>query len=259
MNTVVLIVIIAAVVLLVVLAIALRTSRRREATQLHERFGSEWERTVGRAESRKERRNAEHDLAERADTRDELEIQPLGAASRQQYEAQWHDTQARFVDTPQDALREAESLLDQVMRERGYPVDGFDEQAALDLGRPPRPRRELPSRARAPAPEPQRWNHHRGPPGRDAPLPVALRRAARAGLTRRGLPSYGAGIDVVTPPEHDGVAEPTVAGPLGEADLHDEVGSDEARHHAGGHRPRTGRRRSLHSKKATTPTPPGAS
>ena len=52
-------------------------------------------------------------------------------ASRQQYAEQWHDTQARFVDAPQDALREAESLLDQVMRERGYPVDGFDEQASL--------------------------------------------------------------------------------------------------------------------------------
>jgi hypothetical protein len=129
-NSVVLIVIIAAVVLLVVLALALRASRRRDADQLHERFGSEWDRTVGRAGSRKERRNAEHELAERADNRDQLEIQPLNAASRQQYAAQWHDAQARFVETPQDALRDAASLLDQVMRERGYPVDGFDELLA---------------------------------------------------------------------------------------------------------------------------------
>jgi len=130
-NTVVLIVLIAAVVALVLLALALRASHRRDTSHLQERFGPEWDRTVGRAESRKDRRNAEHDLAERAETRDELDIRPLGAASRQQYTEQWHDTQARFVDTPQQALRDAESLLDQVMRERGYPVEGFDEQASL--------------------------------------------------------------------------------------------------------------------------------
>jgi len=130
-NTVVLIVLIVAVVALVLLALALRASRHRDAAALQERFGSEWDRTVGRAESRKDRRHAEHELADRAETRDELDIRPLGAASRQQYADQWHDTQARFVDTPQDALRDAESLLDQVMRERGYPVDGFDEQASL--------------------------------------------------------------------------------------------------------------------------------
>jgi hypothetical protein len=131
MNTVVLILLIAAVALLVVLALALRTSRHREAAHLQERFGSEWDRTVGQAETRKDRRHAEHELADRAETRDQLEIRPLGAASRRQYADQWHDTQARFVDAPQDALREAESLLDQVMRERGYPVEGFDEQASL--------------------------------------------------------------------------------------------------------------------------------
>ncbi len=131
MNTVVLIVLIAAVVALALLALALRASHRRDASHLQERFGSEWDRTVGRAEGRKERRNAEHELADRAETRDELDIRPLGAASREQYAQQWHDTQARFVDTPQDALRDAESLLDQVMRERGYPIDGFDEQSSL--------------------------------------------------------------------------------------------------------------------------------
>jgi len=130
-NTVVVIVVAVALVGLVALAVGLQRARRRDAEQLQERFGSEWDRTVGRADDRKERRNAQQDLAERAETRDELDIRPLGAASRQQYTEQWHDTQAHFVDAPQDALRDAETLLDRVMRERGYPVEGFDEQASL--------------------------------------------------------------------------------------------------------------------------------
>jgi hypothetical protein len=131
MNTVVLIVLIAAIALLVVLALGLRASRRRDNEELHDRFGSEWDRTVGQAESRKDRRQAEHELADRAETRDQLDIRPLGVEARQQYSQQWRDAQARFVDAPQDALGEAESLLDQVMRERGYPVDGFEEQSSL--------------------------------------------------------------------------------------------------------------------------------
>jgi hypothetical protein len=130
-NTIVVVVLAVAVLALIALAFGLHRARRRDADRLQERFGSEWDRTVGRADGRKERRNAQQELAERAETRDELDIRPLGAASRQQYTEQWHDTQAHFVDAPQDALHEAETLLDQVMRERGYPVDGFDEQASL--------------------------------------------------------------------------------------------------------------------------------
>jgi hypothetical protein len=130
-NVLIIVLLAIAVVVLIAVAIGLQRARRRDRAQLQERFGPEWDRTVGRADGRKERRQAEHELAERADARDELDIRPLGAASRQQYSEQWRDTQARFVDAPQDALREAESLLDQVMRERGYPVDGFEEQASL--------------------------------------------------------------------------------------------------------------------------------
>jgi hypothetical protein len=131
MNTVVLLVLIAAITLIVVLALGLRASHRRSSEALHDRFGSEWDRTVGRAEKRRDRRHAEQELAERAETRDELDIRPLGIEAREQYAQQWRDAQARFVDAPQDALGEAESLLDQVMRERGYPVEGFEEQSSL--------------------------------------------------------------------------------------------------------------------------------
>jgi hypothetical protein len=131
MDTTILIIVIAAAVVLVgaVLIVAMR--RRARTGELHDRFGSEWERTVGTADGRGERRAARHDLAERAEKRDELEIHPLDVAARQQYSDQWRSTQARFVDEPQAALSEAEQLLDAVMREQGYPVDGFEQQASL--------------------------------------------------------------------------------------------------------------------------------
>jgi hypothetical protein len=130
-DVVVLIVLIAVVVLVVAASAWTQVARRRDAARLRERFGPEWDRTVGRAESHKERRHAQQDLAARADARDELDIRPLGAASRQQYEEQWQTAPAHFVDEPADALRQADALLDRVMRERGYPLEGFDEQAAL--------------------------------------------------------------------------------------------------------------------------------
>jgi hypothetical protein len=38
--------------------------------------------------------------------------------------------QARFVDDPSAAVQEADSLIQSVMRERGYPMDDFDQRAA---------------------------------------------------------------------------------------------------------------------------------
>jgi len=39
--------------------------------------------------------------------------------------------QARFVDAPADAVASADTLLTAVMRERGYPVNDFEERASL--------------------------------------------------------------------------------------------------------------------------------
>ena len=38
--------------------------------------------------------------------------------------------QTAFVDSPSSALDDADGLLNDVMRERGYPVDDFDQRAA---------------------------------------------------------------------------------------------------------------------------------
>lgn len=129
-TTIVIVVIAVVIVAAIAVSIAVRRSHERRA-ELADRFGPEYDRTAGAADGARDRRRAEHELAERADRRDDLDIHPLPVEAREKYSEQWHQAQARFVDEPQAAIGEAEQLLDAVMRERGYPVDGFEEQAAL--------------------------------------------------------------------------------------------------------------------------------
>ena len=116
---------IAAVVVLAAIAWSAYNNRRRK--ELQDSFGSEYDRTVADAPSRRE---AESDLAERQKRRDELEIRPLEQQARDRYASEWHNTQAKFVDEPQEAVGEADGLIQEVMRERGYPVEDFDQRAA---------------------------------------------------------------------------------------------------------------------------------
>jgi hypothetical protein len=127
MDTWVWIVIIAAIVL-VVLAIAYVVSTGRRRRGLQDRFGPEYDRTVESADSR---RKAEADLRDREQRHDELDIRELSPAARDRYSEQWRVVQTRFVDAPGDAVREADSLVQHVMRDRGYPVDDFETRAGV--------------------------------------------------------------------------------------------------------------------------------
>jgi hypothetical protein len=46
------------------------------------------------------------------------------------YLESWREIQTRFIDAPAAAVREADVLVWEVMRERGYPMDDFDQRAA---------------------------------------------------------------------------------------------------------------------------------
>jgi FtsZ-interacting cell division protein ZipA len=126
MNTWVWIVIgvVVAIVVLGVLFSALRTRRSRS---LQDQFGREYDRTVDKAGGRRE---AERELAERQKRHDELELKPLPPEARERYLQQWQQTQSRFVDDPTGAVSEADDLVNRVMRDRGYPVDDFEQRAA---------------------------------------------------------------------------------------------------------------------------------
>ena len=125
MDTGLLVAILIALALLVVLA--LFASRQRRSRKLREQFGSEYDRTVAEAGDRKE---AESRLQERTARRQRLDVVPLDPADRDRYVEAWRQTQARFVDEPAEATREADRLITAVMRQRGYPIDDFEQRAA---------------------------------------------------------------------------------------------------------------------------------
>jgi cytoskeletal protein RodZ len=120
----VLIAIAAVIVLAVVLWGALRGRRTRT---LKESFGPEYDRTVADAPSKRE---AEAELDERRKRREQLDVKPLSPEARDRHAEAWRTVQARFVDDPGGAVAEADVLIQQVMRERGYPVEDFEQRAA---------------------------------------------------------------------------------------------------------------------------------
>jgi hypothetical protein len=100
--------------------------RQYQRKQLQEGFGPEYDRTVADAPSKRE---AEAELSERRKRREQFDIKPLAPAACERYQRQWEAVQGRFVDDPEGSIREADELIQQVMRERGYPVDDFDRRA----------------------------------------------------------------------------------------------------------------------------------
>jgi type I site-specific restriction endonuclease len=125
MDTGLLVAILIVLALLVVLALV--AGRQRRSRRLREQFGPEYDRTVAEAGDRKE---AESVLQERTARRQQLDIVPLDPADRVRYLESWRQTQARFVDEPAEATREADRLITAVMRDRGYPIDDFEQRAA---------------------------------------------------------------------------------------------------------------------------------
>ena len=105
-------------------ASALRARRSRE---LQGRFGPEYDRVAADAPSK---RQAEAELEARAERHDEFDLHPLDARDRDTFRARWQDVQAKFVDDPDGAVQDADDLIQEVMRQRGYPVDDFDTRAA---------------------------------------------------------------------------------------------------------------------------------
>jgi hypothetical protein len=51
------------------------------------------------------------------------DLVPLSDESRSRYITEWDRIEARFVDTPEEAVREADSVVMSLMRERRHPLD----------------------------------------------------------------------------------------------------------------------------------------
>ena len=100
---------------------------RRRTSRLQSKFGPEYDRTVGTADNKRE---AEAELQAREERREQLEIRPLSYVARDRYLQNWKIVQAQFVDDPGTAVARADTLIQSVMAERGYPVEDFEQRAA---------------------------------------------------------------------------------------------------------------------------------
>jgi hypothetical protein len=115
------------IALTLVLVAVLSVTSRRKTRRLKEHFGAEYERAV---DSAGDQRAAEQELVAREQKRKKFDLVELSPAAHQRYAQQWTDIQRAFVDDPSDAVGFADRLVTEVMRERGYPVNDFDQRAS---------------------------------------------------------------------------------------------------------------------------------
>ncbi len=100
--------------------------QKRRSTHLRGRFGSEYDRAV---HEHGDRSKAERALEQRAERTEKYHIRPLNPEEQHRFSEDWRKAQARFVDDPLLAIGEADHLVCDVMRTRGYPMSDFDHRA----------------------------------------------------------------------------------------------------------------------------------
>jgi hypothetical protein len=116
------------VVVLAISSVALWMYMQKRRTQkLRSRFGPEYDKAIG---EHRDRGHAESELQKRATRVAKFSIHPLKAEDRLKYTEDWRREQSRFVDDPRAAVNQADTLVQEVMRRRGYPVGDFNQSAA---------------------------------------------------------------------------------------------------------------------------------
>ena len=125
MSTANLIILIAAVA---VIAVAVWAFIRRERTRkLKRQFGPEYDRL---SDQEKSSRRAEVLLGERQRRVEKYRIRTLTREECDSFAVKWRAAQEHFVDDPHDAIAQADSLVADAMRTRGYPMADFEQRAA---------------------------------------------------------------------------------------------------------------------------------
>lgn len=115
------------VAVLVVVSVGWIGVRRQRTQRLTEQYGPEYQRTV---ESAGGQREAERELDARHERVKGFEIRALSTDEHDRYLASWKESQAHFVDDPSGAISQADVLVQEVMRARGYPMANFEQRAA---------------------------------------------------------------------------------------------------------------------------------
>lgn len=100
---------------------------KEKSRKLRAKFGPEYERLVDKEHST---RRAEAILEQRQKRVSKLNIRPLGREECDRFTSNWRIVQERFVDDPRMAVSEADTLVNQAMRARGFPMGDFEQRAA---------------------------------------------------------------------------------------------------------------------------------
>jgi hypothetical protein len=108
------------VVAVVVVLAAWIVFRRRKTAALRARFGPEYDHVL---QSARTPADAEQELLNRQSRVEKFAIKPLSREDADRFSAAWRGVQAQFVDDPRSAVVEADRLIADVMRRRGYPLD----------------------------------------------------------------------------------------------------------------------------------------
>lgn len=125
MNTITVVAIVIAV-LVIAFGVFIYVQKQR-SKHLRSKFGPEYDRLVDRYGNQ---RKAEEDLSHRERRVEKLHIRDLDASEADRFANAWRDEQARFVDSPQEAVANADQLVGELMKARGYPVGDFEQRAA---------------------------------------------------------------------------------------------------------------------------------
>jgi hypothetical protein len=116
------------VLIVVVIAVGLILYlQRRRSEGLRQKFGPEYQRTVTQLG---DERKAEAELSAREKRVRQLEIRTLTQEEQARFDESWKTAQARFVDEPSQAAADADLLVQDLMKARGYPVGDFEQRAA---------------------------------------------------------------------------------------------------------------------------------
>ena len=99
---------------------------QQRSNRLRSRFGAEYDHAVRQFGSRQK---AEQALVSREKRMEKLHLRSLSAGERGRFAEEWHDVQARFVDDPAGSIDEADQLVCDVMKTRGYPMSDFEHRA----------------------------------------------------------------------------------------------------------------------------------
>lgn len=113
--------------LIIVAALISRGARRSRTAALRDKFGGEYDHVI---EEKGKRKHAEAELLARQAEVQKYDIRPFSLAERDRFRRDWSVIEQRFIERPTTAVVEADELVADMMRVRGYPMGDFEKHAA---------------------------------------------------------------------------------------------------------------------------------